>query len=182
METIQRSAQSMPVLIGIGIVLVIAVLSWYIASVSVKKKWNRDSQAEAEATRIRDFIIETHNSFKGKYMPPALRVLLAEAWLDYSSLAQRSHDVSTSGELVAVTNEVNEVLERIRKQTLIVPKPADFEADMAELAHEEVELHSKYEESLGRLERDLTSKKEQIAQRRDQLERQRVAWLDCSSH
>jgi len=183
MEAIQRLAQSwaqsMPVLLGVGILLVIAVLSWFIASVSVKKKWNRYAQAEAEATKIRDLIVETHNCFKGKYMPPALRELLTEAWADYSSIAQRSHDVSSNEELVAVIFEVNEVLERIRKQTLIVPTPADFEADMAELAHEEVELRSKYEESLGRLERELSSKKEHIAQRRDQLERQRVASLDC---
>lgn len=179
METIQRSAQSMPVLIGIGIVLVIAVLSWYIASASVKRKWNRYSLAEAEATKIRDLVVETYNSFRGKYMPPALRELLTEAWAHYSAIAQRSHDVSNNEELVAVTNEVIEVLERIRKQTLIVPTPADFEADMAALVHEEVELQSKYEDSLGRLERELTSKKEHIAQRRDQLERQRAASLDC---
>jgi hypothetical protein len=49
---------------------------------------------------------------------------------------------------------------------------------MGELVHEEVELHSKYEESVSRLENDLSSKKEHIKQRRDQLELQRVAWLD----
>lgn len=182
MEAIQRLAQSlapsMPVLIGIGIVLVMAGLSWYIASTCVKRKWNRYSQAEAEATRIRDLIVATHNSFKGKYMPPALRELLTEAWADYSSIAQRSHDVSSNEELVAVTFEVNEVLERIRKQTLIAPTPADFEADKAALEQEEIELHSKYEDSVGRLERELSSKKERIAQRREQLDEQRVAWFE----
>lgn len=174
----QSLAQSMPVLIGIGIVLVIAVLSWYIASVSVKRKWNRYSQAEAEATHIRDLIVATHNTFKGKYMPPALRELLTEAWADYSSIAQRSHDVSNNEELVAVSNQVKEVLERIRKQTLIGPTPADFEADKAALEQEEIELHSKHEDSVERLERELSSKKEHLAQRRDQLDEQRVAWFE----
>lgn len=111
-------------------------------------------------------------------MPPALRELLAEAWTDYSSLAQQAHSAATDEELLALTAEVDDVLEKIAKQALVEPTAADFDADMGELVHEEVELHSKYEESVSRLENDLSSKKEHIKQRRDQLELQRVAWLD----
>ncbi|MBP9090474.1 hypothetical protein KBI23_05550 [bacterium] len=175
METTQTLTHFTQFQVGLGIIIVLAGLTWYIASASVKRKWNRYSQAEAEATKIRDLVVETYNSFRGKYMPPALRELLTEAWADYSSIAQRSHDVSSNEQLVAVTNEVDEVLERIGKQALIVPTLADFEADKLALVHEVVELRSKYEDSLGRLERDFNSKNEHIAQRRKQLDEQLTA-------
>ncbi len=178
METTETFTHFSQFLIGLAITVVFAALSWCIASAISKKKWNRYSLAEAEATKIRDSVVATHNSFKGKYMPPALRELLAEAWSDYSSLAQQAHSVDTDEELLALTAEVDDVLEKIAKQALVEPTAADFDADMGELVHEEVELHSKYEESVSRLENDLSSKKEHIKQRRDQLELQRVAWLD----
>lgn len=181
METTETFTHFSQFLIGLAITVVFAALSWCIASAISKKKWNRYSLAEAEATKIRDSVVATHNSFKGKYMPPALRELLAEAWSDYSSLAQQAHSVDSNEELLALTAEVNDVLERISKQALVEPTAADFEADMGELVHEEVELHSKHEESVSRLEKDLSSKKEHIKHRRDQLDEQRAAWFDQES-
>lgn len=178
METTETLTHFPQFLIGLAMIVVFAGLSWWIASAISKKKWNRYSLAEAEATRIRDSIVATHNSFKGKYMPPALRELLGDAWAEYSSLAQQAHSVDTDEELLALTAEVDAVLEKISKQALVEPTAADFEADMGELVHEEVELRSKHEESVSRLEKELSSKKEHVKQRRDQLEVQRAAWLD----
>lgn len=181
METTETFTHFPQFLFGLAIIIVIAGLSWWIAYAISKKNWNRYSLAEAEATKIRDSVVATHNSFKGKYMPPALRELLAEAWTDYSSLAQQAHSVDSNEELLALIAAVNDVLENIRKQVLVEPTAADFEADMGELVQEEIELHSKHEDSIGRLERELSSKKEHVKQRRDQLDEQRAAWFDQES-
>lgn len=181
METTETLTHLSQFFIGLAITVLFAGLSWWIASAISKKKWNRYSLAEVEATKIRDSIVAMHNSFRGKYMPPALRELLAESWSDFSSLAQQAHSVDSNEELLAFTAAVNDVLENIRKQALVEPTAADFEADMGELVHEEVELQSKYEESVSRLEKELSSKREHVKKMRDQLEVQRVAWLDQGS-
>lgn len=180
MDTTQTMTHFPQFLIGLAMIVVIVGLSWWIASAISKKKWNRYSLAEAEATRIRDFIIETHNSFKGKYMPPALRELLAESWTDYSSLAQQAHSVDTDEELLALTAEVNDVLENIRKQALVEPTAADWEADKLALDQELIEVEQKHEQSLEHLQNQFNDKKAHIAQRCNQLDEQWVASLDCN--
>lgn len=178
MDTTQTLTQFPQFLIGLAMIVVFAGLSWWIASAVSKRKWNRYALAEAEATRIRDSIVATHNSFRGKYMPPALRELLAESWTDYSSLAQQAHSVDANDELLAFTAAVDDVLENIRKQALIEPTAADWEADKLALDQELIELQQQHEQSLEHLQNQFSDKKAHLAKRRDQLDEQLVAILD----
>ncbi len=180
MDTTQTMTQFPQFLIGLAITVVFAWLSWWIAFAISKKKWNRYALAEVEATKIRDSIVAMHNSFRGKYMPPALRELLAESWSDFSSLAQQAHSVDSNEELLAFTAAVNDVLENIRKQALVEPTAADWEADKLALDQELIELQQQHEQSLEHLQSQFNDKKAQIAQRIVQLDEQWVASLDLN--
>ena len=172
-------ARFTPFLIGLGTIMAIAGISWCISSAIVKKRAKRYAQAEAEAIKIRDLTVATYNCFKGKYMPPALRELLVEAWTEYTSLLQGSRDISSDEELVAVTNQVNEILERIKQQTLIEPTAADYEADKRALKQEENELNRKHNAALRKLGSKRTENRARIVQKRLQLDQEWAASLDC---
>lgn len=181
METAETMTHLPQFLIGLAMIVAIVGLSWWVASASVKKKWNRYALGEAEATKIRDLIMATHSAFKGKYMPPALRELLTEAWADYRSLAPQAHSLASDEELLVLTNEVNDVLEKIRKQALVEATADDWEADKLALDQELVELQAKHQQSLERLENQLKEKKAHIAERRKQLDEQWVIALGLNS-